>query len=71
MRNCTLFGRNLDALHDLLTEPMEPTTVTIYQWESLAETLGEKAAGLRRVLEDAGLENPALIVLLLGGEDEI
>ena len=65
------YGRNLDALHDLLTEPMEPTTLTIYDWDALAETLGDKASALRRVLNDAGQENPNLTVLILGGEDEI
>ena len=65
------YGRNLDALYDLLTEPMEPVTLTIYDWDALVEALGEKASALRRVLNDAGQENPNLTVLLLGGEDEI
>ena len=65
------YGRNLDALYDLLTEPTEPVTLTIYAWDKLAETLGEKAAPLRRVLEDEGQENPALTVLLLSEDDEI
>ena len=65
------YGRNLDALFDLLTEPTEPATLTIYDWDTLSSTLGDKAARLRRVLEDAGQENPALTVLLLGDEDEI
>ena len=65
------YGRNLDALYDLLTEPMEPVTLTIYDFETLSETLGEKGAALRRVLNDAGQENEALTVLLLGHEDEI
>ena len=65
------YGRNLDALYDLLTEPTEPATLTIYAWDKLAETLGEKAAPLRRVLEDAGQENPALTVLLLSEDDDI
>ena len=65
------YGRNLDALYDLLTEPGEPATLTIYNWDALAETLGPKAAPLRRVLEDAGQENKSLTVLLLGDNDEI
>ena len=65
------YGRNLDALFDLLTESTEPATLTIYDWDTLSSTLGDKAARLRRVLEDAGQENPALTVLLLGDEDEI
>ena len=50
---------------------MAPVTLTIYDWPALARTLGEKAATLQKVLTDAGQENPALTVLLLGGEDEI
>ena len=65
------YGRNLDALYDLLTEPSEPATLTIYDFDTLTETLGDKGAALRRVLTDAGQENPALTVLLLGHEDEI
>ena len=65
------YGRNFDALFDLLTEPMEPVTLTIYDWNLLADRLGEKASALSRVLNDAGQENPNLTVLLLGGEDEI
>ncbi len=65
------YGRNLDALYDLLTEPLEPVTLTIYDFDALNEKLGDRAAALRRVLEDAGQENPALTVLLLGHEDEI
>lgn len=65
------YGRNLDALYDLLTEAAEPVTLTIYDWDSLAEALGEKAASLHRVLQDAGQENKALTVLMLAHEDEI
>lgn len=65
------YGRNLDALYDLLTEPMEPVTLTIYDFDALAQSLGDRAAALRRVLTDAGQENPDLTVLLLGHEDEI
>ena len=65
------YGRNLDALYDLLTEPMEPTTLTIYGWNALADTLGEKSGAVQRVLNDAGQSNPALTVLLLGDADEV
>ena len=64
------YGRNLDALYDLLTEPTEPATLTVYSWDALARTLGAKAAPLRRVLEDAGQANPALTVLLLNDADD-
>ena len=65
------FGCNLDALHDCLTE-MDRAQITIYQWQALAQTLGEKSVKLRKVLTEAGLENPDLIVCLLDEyEDEI
>ena len=54
-----------------LTDIREDVTLTIYDWDALADTLGEKAAALRRVLQDAGQENPSLTVLLLADEDEI
>ena len=65
------FGRNLDALYDCLTD-LRDAEITVYQWDVLCRTLGEKAAGLQRVLTDAGLANPELVVCMLhGDEDEI
>ena len=67
----TWFGRNLDALYDCLTD-LTDAQITVYQWPVLARTLGPKSAALRRVLNEAGLENPGLIVCLLeDGDDEI
>ena len=74
MKTCTLYGAriaDIDALYDVLTDIREGVTLTIYDWDALADTLGEKAAALRRVLQDAGQENPSLTVLLLADEDEI
>lgn len=65
------FGGNLDALYDCLTE-LDDAQLTIYQWNALADALGEKTDTLKRVLLDAGLENPNLIVCILEDtEDEI
>ena len=65
------FGYNLDALFDCLTELGE-SQITIYRWERLAQTLGERAGKLRKVLIEAGTENPNLIVCLLEeDQDEI
>ena len=65
------FGRNLDALHDCLTD-VQNSQIIIYRWSDLEEKLGRKAAALRQVLSDAGLENPSLTVNILSEEpDEI
>lgn len=62
------YGGNLDALYDCLTELPE-ATLTIYRWSALADTIGEKAAALRRVLTDAGIESPTLTVCILDDDD--
>lgn len=65
------FGGNLDALYDCLTD-LDEAQITVYQWGALADSLGSKASGLKRVLLDAGMENPHLIVCILEDtEDEI
>ena len=48
------YGRNLDALYDLLTEPGEPFCVTITDSEALRERLGGYYDRFLRVLADAG-----------------
>ena len=48
------YGRNLDALHDCLTELREPVT--------LRETLGGYASGFGHVLDDSERENEKLTV---------
>lgn len=63
------YGGNLDALYDCLTELPE-ATIVIYQWDALAETIGEKAQALRRVLTDAGMESRTLTVCILDEADD-
>ena len=63
------FGRNLDALYDCLTDLPE-AQITVYGWNRLAETLGEKSRVLYHVLTEAGLESPGLVVSLLEDQDE-
>ena len=50
------YGKNLDALHDCLTEIREDTGIVLH----LPEKMERFAAGLRCVLEDACAENPHL-----------
>ena len=65
------FGRNLDALYDCLTD-LNESQITVYHWQDLADRLGKKAAVLRQMLTDAGLENPFLTFCILDDEpDEI
>ena len=56
------YGNNLDALHDLLTEPRE-VIVLLRDQALLKEALGERYDVLMQVLHDAAEENPRLILL--------
>ena len=52
------YGRNLDALHDCLTDLHEPTELTVIGWEALEEAVGGYARRFRYVLRDSAAENP-------------
>lgn len=54
------YGRNLDALYDLLTERGEETAIVLRNQQEMEAALGPYAHSLRRVLEDAAERNPAL-----------
>lgn len=54
------YGKNLDALYDLLTERSEPTEIVVSEWAELEVQLGGYAAALMDTLYDAARENPAL-----------
>jgi len=58
------YGKNLDALHDCLTEISEETHITLLQPEALLERLGRGYARLCRVLADSAEENPYLRIQL-------
>lgn len=57
------WGRNLDALYDVLTELGSPTRLVVLRREALAECLGDYGRALLETLEDADRDNPALQVL--------
>lgn len=57
------YGRNLDALYDLLTEREGPTRLIVRHREVLLSWLGEYGAALCQTLEDADRANPGLEVL--------
>ena len=55
------YGRNLDALHDLLTAICEKTQITFLH----VSALPFPTAGLLRVLRDSGSENEKLEISLV------
>lgn len=57
------YGRNLDALYDLLTERAGPTRLVVRHREAILSWLGKYGAALCRTLEDADRVNPGLEVL--------
>ena len=56
------YGRNLDALYDLLTEMTTPVTLNLVNRQALVDALGSYGAQTLRVLQDAAEENPYLTV---------
>ena len=57
------YGRNLDALYDLLSEREGPTRLLVRRRAALLDGLGEYGGALCRTLEDAGRANPGLEVV--------
>ena len=61
------FGRNLDALHDVLLHeilPAGPLTFEIEDFDALRDGIGEYAVGLRHMLKDVEREDDRLTVVL-------
>ena len=59
------YGRNLDALHDVLSSLNEPMTIEVNE-PSLLATLGDRyCENLLRMLRDTAEENPNLTVTVL------
>ena len=54
------YGRNLDALHDVLTDPCEPTNLVLYRESLMIASLGEYGETLLSVIRDAAAENANL-----------
>lgn len=59
------YGRNLDAMYDLLCAISEDTILTLRSWETMAGVLRMYAFSARQVLEDAEEQNPHLTVHIL------
>lgn len=54
------YGRNLDALHDILTDPCEPTRIVLYRRARMLSALGDYGEALLSVLRDSASDNPNL-----------
>ena len=58
------YGRNLDALFDLLTEWAEPLEILFVRWGMVEANLGLYAEALGEALLDAAKQNPRLHVTI-------
>ena len=56
------YGKNLDALYDLLCERSAPTRLVIRDRSAILGNLGPYGEALLRTLEDAAGENPTLFL---------
>lgn len=56
------YGRNLDALHDCLTEIGTETHLCLLHWDAMETALGGYAAGAKKAILHAAAENPRLRV---------
>ena len=57
------YGRNLDALHDCLTEVFSNTQLRFANWKRLEDTLGLYAKSIRRAVTHAAEENPCIEIV--------
>lgn len=54
------YGRNLDALHDCLTDLQEETVIGVKNREALERQLGAYGRNFLKLLEDISRENPRI-----------
>ena len=57
------YGKNLDALHDCLTDITEPTRIRLLHWDAAEESLGSYARSTKRAILEAAIQNKNLAVL--------
>lgn len=60
------YGKNLDALYDLLTERGEPLRLQLRHREALEAALGGYGTALLETIQDAAEKNPVLEVSFSG-----
>ena len=58
------YGRNLDALYDVLTELGEETQIVLRDPGDVVKQLGKYGEALLNVMQEAAEENPKLSVTL-------
>ena len=58
------YGRNLDALYDLLTALPEPVDLTVVNPDQIPENLGKYGKSFLKTLEDASKVNKKLNLLI-------
>lgn len=56
------YGKNLDALHDCLTDIMEPTDITFVGYKPAKKALEAAFYAFRNVVEDSAEENENLTI---------
>lgn len=56
------YGKNLDALHDCLTEIFTDTQVLFENWHLLEDALGHYTAAIQWAMTHAAEENPCIQV---------
>ena len=60
----TYYGRNLDALYDVLTEIGKETEIVLTDPAAVVEQMGKYGEALLATMQEAAEENPRLIVTL-------
>ena len=58
------YGNNLDALHDVLTDRIEPLGIVIVNEASLREHLGRRSSGFFRLLHDLQTEGAVRVAVV-------
>lgn len=58
------YGRNLDALYDLLTELEKDTQIILLDPAAVIDNLGKYGEALLSVMQEAAEENPKLTITL-------
>ena len=58
------YGRNLDALYDVLTQIGEETEIVLTDPAAVVEQMGRYGESLLATMQEAAEENPRLIVTL-------